>query len=76
MYDQQHHYGLNHPDRMPSLLTIFKPVRHDEMKRIIEHLLGKVERDTVLGKVAPSFFRIPFELQSSTIDYNNVCTIP
>jgi hypothetical protein len=73
--NHQDHYGLDHPDRVPSLLTILEPVRHDEMKRIVEHLLGEIERDTVLGKIAPSFFRIPFELQSSTINYNNVRTI-
>lgn len=74
--NQQNHYGFDHPDRVPSLLTIFKSVGHDEMKRIIEHLPGEIERDTVLGKIAPGFFRIPFELQSSTVDYNNVRTIP
>jgi hypothetical protein len=67
--DNQHdHYSFDRPDRMPPLFAIFKAVRHYEMKRIIEHLLGQIERDAVLGKVAPSFFKVPFELQNSTVD--------
>ncbi|ESZ25682.1 hypothetical protein X734_18335 [Mesorhizobium sp. L2C084A000] len=76
MHNQQYRDSLNHPDRVPSLLTIFKPVRHDEMERIIEHLSCKIKGDAVLGKIAPRFFRIPFKLQSSTIDYSIVCTNP
>lgn len=46
------------------------------MKRIIKYLLGEIECDTVLGEIAPGFFRIPLEPQSSTIaSYNNVRTI-
>ena len=55
MDDEQHHYSLDHPDRVPSLLTIFKPVRHDEMKRIIENFLSEIERNTVLGEIALAF---------------------
>ncbi len=68
MDNRQHHHSLDHPDRVPSLLTIFKPVRHDEMKRIIENLLSEIERDTVLSEIAPSLLRIPFKLQKRTID--------
>ncbi|WP_246679898.1 hypothetical protein [Mesorhizobium sp. B2-4-2] len=54
--DNQHdHYGIDRPDSVPTLLTIFKPVEHDEIKRIIEHLLREIESDAVLGKVAPGF---------------------
>jgi hypothetical protein len=66
--NQQDHYGSDRPDRMPPLFAIFKAVRHYEMKRISEHLLGQIERDAVLGKVAPGFFKVPFELQNSTVD--------
>lgn len=74
--DNQHdHYGIDRPDSVPTLLTIFKPVGHDEIKRIIEHLLREIESDAELGKFAPGSFSIPFEPQSSTIDYDIVRTI-
>lgn len=76
VHNEQNHQHLNHPDRMPSLLPIFEPVRHDEMKRIIEDALCKIECDTVLAKIAPGLFSIPLELQGRTIIYNIVRTIP
>lgn len=75
MNDQQDHLSSDHTDRMPSLLTIFKAVRHNEIERIVENLLCKIKSDAVLGKVASSFFRVPFELQSITAAYKYVCTI-
>lgn len=75
VYNQHDHYGIDRPDSVPTLLTIFKPVGHDEIKRIIEHLLREIESDAVLGKFAPGSFSIPFESQSSTIDYDIVRTI-
>ena len=61
MNNQQDDYGFDHPDRMPSLLTVFEPVRHDQKKRVIEDSLGEIECDAVLSKIAPSLLRIPFE---------------
>lgn len=75
-HNEQNQQHLDHPNRMPSLLPIFEPVRHDEMKRIVEDALCKIECDTVLGKIALGLFSIPLELQGRTIIYNIVRTIP
>lgn len=64
MDNQQNHYGFDHPDRMPSLLTVFEAVRHDKMKRVIEHLLGEIECNPMFGKVASGLFKVPFKSQS------------
>lgn len=74
--DNQDRHTLNHADCVPPLLATFEPVGHDEIKRIIEHLHGQIETDTMLGEVTPGFFGIPFELQRVTVDHNNVRTNP
>lgn len=73
--DQHDQHGLDQADRMPSLLTVFKSIRHDDMERIVEHLLGEIETDTVLGKISPSLLRIPFEPHIRTLNYNYVRTV-
>lgn len=76
VHNEQNHQPLDHPNRMPSLLPILEPVRHDEMKRIVEDILCEIECGTVLGKIALGLFSIPLELQGATIIYNIVRTLP
>lgn len=74
--NEQYHQPLDHPDRMPTLLVIFKPVRHNQMKRILEDIFGEIERNTMLGTVALGLLGIPFKSQyGGTVIYKIVRTI-
>lgn len=68
MDNQQNHYGFDHPDRMPSLLTVFEAVRHDKMKRVIEHLLGEIECNRMFGKIASGLSRSHSNRKAGSFD--------
>jgi hypothetical protein len=46
--DDQDGDCANHADGMPTLLRIFKAIRHDDMQRIVPNALCEVEADSML----------------------------
>ncbi len=53
--------GPDHPDGMPSLLSILDPIRDDDVQGIVENVLRKSEIHGVLDEVPSRFLRVPFE---------------
>jgi len=54
-------------DGMPSLLSIFDPIRNDHMQWIIPNALSKFESDTVFRQISSGLLRIPFEAHISSM---------
>lgn len=63
----------DHTNRMPSLLSIFDPIRNDDMQGIIPNALSELESDAVFGQVSSGLVQIPFEVHVSFM-YVQYCT--
>lgn len=61
MHDNEYRNASDKADRMPALLAFLYAIRKDNMQRIIPDTPRQLERHVVLGEIAPSLGRVPFE---------------
>ena len=71
--DKQDGDWTDHPDRVPSLFAILKPIGHDDVQRIFPNLACKFERDPMLGEIRSRLLGIPLKLHQRPV-YSIVCT--